>query len=73
MSQAFYLMNKFKFGCSNKNRFKRIQIVFNEKNRKFIEQYLKINKREIYGLETFNDGRQMTALCLTEKVDKNNK
>ena len=51
------LMNKFKFGCSNKNRFKRIKIVFNEKNSKFIEQYLKINKREIYGLETFNDGR----------------
>lgn len=39
---------RFKSGCSNRRKYKRIQIVFNESNEKNIVQYLKINKRQIF-------------------------
>lgn len=41
------ILSKYKSGCSNRKNEKRIQIVFNEDNIKYIEKYVQIKKREI--------------------------
>lgn len=40
-------LHKFKSGCSNKKKHKRVQIFFTENNKKIIEHYIKINTRKI--------------------------
>ena len=41
-------MHRFKSGCSNDKKHKRIQIIFNQNNIENISQRLKINKRQIF-------------------------
>ena len=39
---------RFKHGCSNKRKYKRIQIVFTEKNINKIKQYIQISPRNVF-------------------------
>lgn len=39
---------RFQSGCTNKKKYKRIQIVYTEENRKTIEQFIRIDKRDSF-------------------------
>lgn len=45
----------FRSGCSNKKKYKRIQIVYTEENRKMIEQFIRIDKRSSFLYRLFVD------------------
>ena len=49
------LFCRFRSGCTNKKKYKRIQIVYSEENRKAIEQFIRIDKRNSFLFSCFAD------------------